>query len=473
MAQYDYDMLVIGSGPAGERAAIQAAKLNKKVAIVERADVPGGTAINTGTIPSKTLREAVMHLTGYREHNLYGESYAVKQNIDMPDLLFRADTVIRHEIDVMRHQLTRNRVELIIAEATFVDPHTLSLDLVDGRGAMNVSAEFIVIATGTTTTAAVAASEKIDFNRGPIFLSDDILNLDHVPRTLTVVGAGVIGMEYASIFAALGSRVTVIDKRDTILPFFDKEIVDALLYHLRNYRVGFMMGEEVSGFDPMESDGDARRARIHLRSGKQIVSERALYSIGRLGATRTLNLDAAGVESTQRGLLEVNEHFQTSVPHVYAAGDVIGFPSLASTSMEQGRLASCHAFQIDHNTVPELFPFGIYTIPEISMVGKTEDQLTEDGTPYAVGKAYYRENARGQIIGDESGMLKLLFSLDDHKLLGVHAIGEGASEIVHIGQAVLALDGNIEYFVDVVFNYPTLASCYKTAALDGLNRLAG
>ncbi len=466
MAEYDYDLLVIGSGPAGQRAAIQAAKLDKRVAVVERKTILGGVCINTGTIPSKTLREAALHLSGYRERGLYGASYTVKQNITMSDLLYRTDHVIQHELDIVRHQLQRNRVELISAEASFVDPHTVRLKFVDERGWRDVTAAFVVIATGTSATK----SDHIPFDGKRIFISDDLLQLDRLPRTLAVVGAGVIGLEYACIFSALGVRVTVIDKRRRLLPFVDAEIMDTLTYQLNQNRAIMRLGEEVQTIEPIKDEhGD--RVKIHLASGKQIISEMALYSIGRTGATKSLDVDAVGIEFDERGLVKVNDQFQTKSPNIYAVGDVIGFPSLASTSMEQGRLAACHAFGIQTNHTPELFPYGIYTIPEISTVGRNEEELTELGIPYEVGKAHYREIARGQIIGDQTGLLKLIFHLDTHDLLGVHIIGEGASELVHIGQAVMAFNGKVEYFINNVFNYPTLAECYKTAAFDGINRL--
>jgi NAD(P) transhydrogenase len=289
---------------------------------------------------------------------------------------------------------------------------------------------------------------------------------------LTVVGAGVIGLEYASIFATLGVRVTLIDKRHRLLPFVDAEIIETLAYHLRENRVTLRLGEEVSGME-LITDQAGDRVKIKLASGKQVVTDAALYSVGRTGATSTLNLEAAGLAADNRGRLAVNQYFQTQADHVYAVGDVIGFPSLASTSMEQGRLAACHAFNLKTTSVPELFPYGIYAIPEISMVGRNEEELTEQGVPYEVGKAHYREIARGQIIGDTTGLLKLIFHLDTHELLGVHIIGEGASELIHIGQAVLSFGGRIEYFVNTVFNYPTLAECYKVAALDASNKLRG
>jgi NAD(P) transhydrogenase len=466
MTNYEYDLVVIGSGPAGQRAAIQGAKLHKRVAIVECKAVIGGMCINTGTIPSKTLREAVLHLSGYRERGVYGASYTVKQNITAADLLYRTDHVMRHEIDVTRHQLMRNSIEVLPAEASFVDPHTVRLKYVDGSGWRDVTTRAVVIATGTTATR----ESHVPLSTNSILLSDDILKLERLPRTLTVVGAGVIGCEYASIFAALGVRVTLIDKRQRLLPFVDGEIIEALAYQLRQNRVTLRLGEEVRALEPIK-DGDEERVRIQLSSGKQVVSEMALYSVGRTGATSALNLEAAGLACDERGRLRVNTHYQTAVPHVYAVGDVIGFPSLASTSMEQGRLAACHAFGVEALSVPELFPYGIYTIPEISMVGRNEEELTEKGIPYEIGKSNYREIARGQIIGDSLGLLKLIFHLESRELLGVHIIGDGASELVHIGQAVMAFGGKIDYFVNTVFNYPTLAECYKTAAFDGINRL--
>jgi len=466
MAEYDYDLLVIGSGPAGQRAAIQAAKLNKRVAVVERKTILGGVCINTGTIPSKTLREAVMHLSGYRERSLYGASYSVKQNITMADLMYRTDHVIQHELDIVRHQLQRNRVDLISAEASFEDATTVRLKFVGEGGWRDVSAEHIIIATGTQATK----TDRVPLDGRRIFVSDDLLKLDHLPRTLAIVGAGVIGLEYACIFATLGVRVTIIDKRRRLLSFVDEEIIDTLLYHLNQNRAILRLGEEVQTIEPIK-DENGDRVKIHLASGKQIQTEMALYSIGRTGATKALNVEAVGLQADDRGLLKVNEQYQTNIPNIYAVGDVIGFPSLASTSMEQGRLAACHAFGLETQHTPELFPYGIYTIPEISTCGRNEGELTEAGIPYEVGKAQYREIARGQIIGDQTGLLKLIFHLDTHELLGVHIIGEGASELVHIGQAVMSFNGRVEYFINNVFNYPTLAECYKTAAFDGINRL--
>ena len=466
MSDYDYDMLVIGSGPAGKSAAIQSAKLGRSVAVVERSEVIGGVMLNTGTIPSKTLREAAMYLTGYREREVYGESFTVKQSISMKDLLVRTSHVMDNEVDVTRHQMLRNGVELVTAEASFVDPHTVRLTEPHGNGVREVRAANVLIATGTKATASEFA--PVDGTR--IFLSDHILGLDRLPRTLSIVGAGVIGVEYASIFATLGIRVTLIDQHTTMLPFIDAEIMAALMYHLRSSRVTLRLGEEVRAIEPFDDDR-GEHLKIQLASGKRIVTEKALYSIGRTGSTGELNLGAAGISPDDRGRLSVDSHYRTGVSHIFAAGDVIGFPSLASTSSEQGRVAACNAFGVESRSVPQLFPFGIYTIPEVSMVGKNEEELTDEEVPYEVGKAQYREIARGQILGDRTGMLKLIFHLETRELLGVHIIGEGATELIHIGQAVLALNGTVDYFIDTVFNYPTLAEAYKTAAFDWINRV--
>jgi len=465
-ATYDYDLAVIGSGPAGQRAAIQAAKLDKKVAVIEKTTVVGGVSVNLGTIPSKTLREAVLDLSGFRSREFYGASYRVKQNITIQDLLVRTNQVIAHEIDIARHQLLRNHIELISAAASFVDPHTLQLELLDGSTSRFITAGSVVIATGTETTR----DKHVPFDGKRIFTSDDILHLDQLPRTLAVVGAGVIGCEYASIMAALGVRVTLIDARHQLLSFIDEEVSAELCHHLREARVTLRLGETVKNLEIVKSEnGD--RVRLSLDSGKTIVTEKALYSVGRTGATSKLNLAAAGIEPDSRGRLVVDNHFRTTVPHIYAVGDVIGFPALASTSMEQGRLAACNAFGVKAESVPELFPYGIYSVPEISMVGKTEEELTKAGVAYEIGKARYKEIARGQIVGDVTGLLKLIFHSETRKLLGVHIIGEGASELIHIGQAVLSFGGTVDYFVNTVFNYPTLAECYKVAAFDGINRL--
>lgn len=464
--RYDYDMVVIGSGPAGHRAAIQSAKLGKRVAVIEKKTVLGGVSVNTGTIPSKTLREAVLHLSGFRQRSIYGASYTVKEHITMNDLLQRSEHVIRHEIEITKHQLRRNGVELFAASATIVNAHTVHMKFVDKHGEDEITSQFILIATGTT----VAMPDNIPFDGDAIFTSDGLLKLDKLPKTLTVVGGGVIGCEYACMFATLGVRVTLVEMRDRLLTFIDHEIVDALVYHMRQQRVTLRLGEKVRSIAHCETRL-GKGVKTCLESGKEIITDKVLYAIGRQGATGTIGLENVGIIPDNRGRINVNKTYQTSVPNIYAVGDVIGFPSLASTSMEQGRMAACHAFDVETESFPELFPYGIYAIPEISTVGSNEEELTEKGIPYEVGKAYYKEIARGQIIGDTIGMLKLIFHRENHTLLGVHIIGEGASELIHIGQTVMAFGGKVDYFINTVFNYPTLAECYKTAAFDGVNRM--
>ena len=457
-----YDLIVIGSGPAGQRAAIQGAKAHKRVAVIEKREVVGGACINTGTIPSKTLREAVLHLSGYNYQSIYGVTYRVKEKVSMADLAFRVQHVIKTEIDVTQAQLSRNNVELMFGVASFVDPHVLRIENV--RGATNIEAEFIIIGAGTKP----ANSPKVPINRRNIINSDDVLSMAQIPKTLIVVGGGVIGVEYASMFAMLGVRVILIEKRGRLLEFADTEMVEALSYHLRDNRVTLRLNEEVSSVEETPDGGVV----ANLDSRKRVMGDTLLYAVGRQGNVDELNLVAAGLTSDDRGRISVNEHYQTSQPHIYAVGDVIGFPSLASVSMEQGRIAAAHAFGLEVTTDPAVYPYGIYTIPEISFIGKTEEQLTDEDVPYEVGLAFYREIARGQIRGDTTGRLKLIFHRETKDLLGVHIIGEGASELLHIGQAVMILGGKIDYFVNTVFNYPTLAECYKAAAFNGLNKLS-
>jgi len=458
-----YDLIVIGSGPAGLRAAIYSAKLGKKVALVEARDVVGGTSINTGTIPSKTFREAVLHLSGYNYKTIYGMNYRVKDKITIADLAFRVQHVIKTEIDVTEAQLSRNNVEVIRGMASFTSANTVKVT--SPRGDAEYKANFIIIATG----AKPATSDKVPVNGRTIINSDQLLGLENLPKTLIVVGGGVIGVEYVCMFAALGVRVTLVERRPRLLEFADQEIVEALSYHLRDARVTMRLNEEVESVEELP-DGTVV---ANLESKKKLSGDALLYAVGRQGAVDGLNLAAAGIESDARGRIPVNDKFQTKAPHVFAVGDVIGFPSLASVSMEQGRIAASEAFEggeIQSN--PSFYPYGIYTIPEISFIGKTEEQLTEEDVPYEVGIAYYREIARGQIRGDTTGRLKLIFHRENKSVLGVHIIGEGASELLHIGQAVMILGGTVEYFVDTVFNYPTLAECYKAAAFNGINRLA-
>ena len=456
-----YDMLVLGSGPAGQRAAIQAAKSGKRVAVVERREVVGGTCINTGTIPSKTMREAVLHLSGYNYQNIYGVNYRVKDKITMADLLFRVQHVIKTEIDVTLSQLSRNSVDMLFGVASFVDQYTIRV--ASAKGSSDYHADTILIATGTKP----AASDKVPFNNRNIIQSDQLLQLAEVPKSFIVVGGGVIGVEYACMFAALGVRVILIERRPRLLEFADGEIVEALCYHLRDSRVTLRLNEEVSSVEDL---GDGRVV-ANLESRKKIKGDALLYAVGRNGNVDELNLAAAGLEADERGRIAVDPDFRTKVPHIFAAGDVIGFPSLASVSMEQGRIAAARAYDLPVHSNPAAYPYGIYTIPEISFIGKTEEQLTEEDIPYEVGVAYYREIARGQIRGDTTGRLKLIFHRETREILGVHIIGEGAAELLHIGQAVMVLKGTLDYFVDNVFNYPTLAECYKAAAFNGMNRL--
>jgi NAD(P) transhydrogenase len=458
-----YDLIVIGSGPAGQRAAIQGAKTGNKVALVERREVIGGACINTGTIPSKTMREAVLHLSGYNYQNIYGVSYRVKEKISMADLAFRVQHVIKTEIDVTTAQLSRNGIEVLNGVASFKSPNTV---LVTGaRGTNEITGDKVVIGTGTKP----AASTKVKINGQNIINSDQVLDMPNLPRTLIVVGGGVIGVEYTCMFAALGVRVTLIEKRPRLLEFADQEIIEALSYHLRDHRVTMRLNEEVESVEETEGGGTVVAM---LESKKKVTGDSLLYAVGRQGNVDELNLAAAGLEADSRGRIAVNEYYQTKQPNIYAVGDVIGFPSLASVSMEQGRIAVAHAYNKNVSSNPSYFPFGIYTIPEISFIGKTEEQLTDEDVPYEVGVAYYREIARGQIRGDTTGRLKLIFHRETLEILGVHIIGEGASELLHIGQAVMILKGKVTYFVETVFNYPTLAECYKAAAFNGLNKLS-
>jgi NAD(P) transhydrogenase len=462
MEANEYDLVVIGSGPAGQKGAICAAKMRKKVAIIDRKKSVGGVCVHTGTIPSKTLREAVLYLSGFRQRSFYGRGYALKDRIAMSDLIFRAQAVMAREVEVIKSQLRRNFVSILEGDARFLDANTLEVK--SDEGSQLVRGQHILIACGTRP----AHSAEIPMDGHRIFDSDQVHCLEEIPRDLIVVGAGIIGLEYASMFATLGVKVTLLDQRPILLDFVDREIVESLCFQLRQLGTVFRLGEKVVsvGFD-QERD----RVFAKLASGKNVHGQGLLYTIGRQANGDLLNLEAAGVKAENRGKLSVNEHFQTTVPHIYAAGDVIGFPALASTSMEQGRLASCHMFGKPGKMPPNLIPYGIYTIPEISMVGQTEEQLTHENINYEVGLARYAELAKGQMLGDDQGLLKLVFDPDTLKLLGVHAIGDRAAEIIHIGQVVLTMGATIEYFRDAVFNYPTLAEAYKVAALDGLNKL--
>jgi NAD(P) transhydrogenase len=457
-----YDLIVIGSGPAGQRAAVQGAKSGRRIAVVEQREIVGGVCINTGTIPSKTMREAVLHLTGFSAHGIYGSNYRVKEKITMADLGLRVSLVIRTEADVTEGQLSRNGVDVVRGRAAFLDE--THVGVVGTAATFQLEAPFVIIATGTKP----ACSPLVPVNGRNILNSDQILHMPEIPKTLIVVGGGVIGVEYACMFAVLGVRVILVEKRPRLLEFADAEIVEALSYHLRDRRVTMRLNEEVASVEEISDGGVV----ANLKSNKRISGDALLYAIGRQGAVEDLNLAAAGLEADSRGRIAVDAQYRTKVPNIFAVGDVIGFPSLASVSAEQGRLAAAHAFAIETHSNPATYPYGIYTIPEISFIGKTEEQLTEEDIPYEVGVAYYRETARGQIRGDTTGRLKIIFHRETREILGVHVIGEGASELLHIGQAVMILQGKVDYFIDTVFNYPTLAECYKQAAFNGVNKLA-
>ncbi|HXC33355.1 MAG TPA: Si-specific NAD(P)(+) transhydrogenase [Verrucomicrobiae bacterium] len=457
-----YDLIVIGSGPGGQRAAIQGAKAGKRVAIIERQSAIGGVCINTGTIPSKTMREAVLHLSGFYSKNFFGASHTTRENITMADLNFRVQRVVENEVAVTQDQLKRNGVDVIHGIGKFTDPHHIRVE--NGNGFADFEGQYIVIATGTVP----ATNAKVPVNGRTIINSDQVLSMPQVPRTLIVVGGGVIGVEYACMFATLGVRVIIVEKRPHLLEFADTEMVEALSYQMRDHRATMRLNEEVESVEELP-DG---KVAANLVSKKRILGDALLYAVGRQGNVNRLDLAAAGIESDNRGRIKVDADFRTTQPHIFAVGDVIGFPSLASVSMEQGRIAAARAFGVHVQTDPESYPYGIYTIPQISFIGKTEEQLTDADVPYEVGVAYYREIARGQIAGHTDGRLKILFHRETLDLLGVHIFGENAAELLHIGQAVFKLKGKITYFIDTVFNYPTLAECYKTAAFNGLNRLS-
>jgi NAD(P) transhydrogenase len=460
---YQFDLVSIGSGPAGQRAAVQAAKLGKRVGLIERRQVLGGVCVDTGTIPSKTFREAVLWAAGAA--GLDGRPAGQPERRPTAEqLLQRVNAVVERECRVIEDQLRRNDVEVIGGEASFKDPHTLIVR--SDNGWREVTAASIVLAVGTRPgpVPGVAPDGEV------IISSDDIMSLKRIPRTLTVVGAGVIGIEYASMFGVLGVQVSLMERRDRPLEFLDHEIVDELLHQMRKRNVMYRPGEAVARLEIAE--GPPKRVVLELESGKRMVSDLVMFAVGRIGATDTLNLEAAGLAADDRGRLKVDEQFRTTVPHIFAAGDVVGYPSLAATSSEQGRIAACHALGVPAKPMATHFPIGIYAIPEISMAGAPEHELTKQKVPYEVGIARYREIARGQILGDESGLLKLLFHRDDRRLLGVHIIGTGATELLHIGQAVLGLGAGLDYFLETVFNYPTLAECYKVAALNAANKLA-
>ncbi len=497
---YDYDLVVIGSGPAGQKCAVQAAKLGKRVAVVERKEVVGGVAINTGTIPSKALREAIVHLSGLRQRELFGPGYVVKKEITIGDLSYWCQHVIKAQTEVVNAQLGRNGIEVLHGSGSIAGPHEIAVKR--GSETTTVSAAYVFISTGTSPVRP----ENVPFDREHVVDADGLLTLPRLPRTMIVVGGGVIGSEYASMMQALGVKVTLVEARDELLGFLDTEIKEAFQYHLRQSDMTLRLNERAANIEIVEAPDNARSetgklVEVTLESEKTLRADCLLYAIGRQAATDRLNLEAVGIETDRRGRLSVNDSYQivpqssggepsnteTARPagepptapieppegtaHIYAGGDVVGFPALASTAMEQGRIAACHMFGAPANSTPSLFPYGVYAIPEMSMIGYTEQQLTEMGVPYESGKAYYREIARGELLGDHAGMLKLLVHQETRHVVGVHCIGAGSTEIIHIGQAVMALGGTVEYFVETVFNYPTLAECYKVAALNLVNKL--
>jgi NAD(P) transhydrogenase len=458
-----YDFVVIGSGPAGRRAAIQAAKLGKKVLVIEKGTRVGGVSVHTGTIPSKTLRETALNLTGWRERGFYGRSYRVKQEISAEDLRRRLLITLDHEVDVLEHQFARNRVSQLRGHARFIDRNTLEVEKEDGE-IIRIHAGAVLLAVGTRPYRPA----HMPFDGEKIIDSDEILEIKDLPRSMIVIGAGVIGIEYATIFSALDTAVTVIEPRDSMLEFLDKEIVEDFAYQLRDRNMKLVFGQTV---EKVEKDTTGK-CRVTLQNGRSMIAEMVLFAAGRVGATDGLDLAACGLEADSRGRIKVDpDTFQTAVPGIYAAGDVVGFPSLASTSMEQGRIAARHAVGAPAQEPPQFFPYGIYAVPEISTCGLTEEEVQQRGIPYECGVAHFRETSRGHIMGLDSGLLKMIFSLKTRRLLGVHIVGEGATELVHIGQAVLNLKGTVEYFVENTFNYPTLAEAYKIAGLDAWNRM--
>jgi NAD(P) transhydrogenase len=462
MAQH-YDLIVIGSGPAGRRAAVQAAKLKKSVLVVERGRRVGGVCVHTGTIPSKTLRETVLNLSGWRERGFYGRAHRNKDNITAEDLRRRLHITLDHEVEVLEHQFTRNNVAWIAGAARFLSANAVEVTT-EGGDVRHYHGDRIIIAVG----AKPFRPSHIPFDGAFIVDADQILDLKRLPRSIVVIGASVIGIEYATIFSALDVKVTVIEPGASLLGFVDRELVEEFIHDLRDRGVGLRFNAKVAS---VERAG-AETCIVRLEDHRQIAAEMVLFAAGRTGATDTLNLAAAGLAADERGRIAVDKaNFCTNVPSIYAVGDVIGFPSLASTSMEQGRIAACHAFGEVAHAPPEFFPYGIYSVPEISTVGMTEEEVREKRIPYETGIARFRETSRGHIMGLSTGFMKMIFALETRRLLGVHIVGEGATELIHIGQAVLNLGGGLDYFVENTFNYPTLAEAYKIAALDAYNRM--
>jgi NAD(P) transhydrogenase len=457
-----YDLIIIGSGPAGRAAAIQAGKLKRKVLVVDRKDRLGGVSVHTGTIPSKTLRETVLNLSGYRERSFYGRSYRVKDNIDAGDLKARLHMTLDHEVDVLEHQFNRNHVDTLLGMAKFVGPNEIEV-ATEAGDTSRITGDKFLIATGTKTYRP----DYVPFNGRTVVDSDEFLEMSEIPRSLVVVGAGVIGVEYATMFSALDVTVTLIEPRDSFLDFIDTALIQDFTHQIKENGVDLRLGSAIT-----QIEDAGKHVEVSLENGRHVRADMLLFAAGRMGATDKLGLEVVGLETDHRGRLEVDrKSYQTKVPHIYAAGDVIGHPSLASTSLQQGRVAGCHA--LDTPTLGESpwFPYGIYSVPEISTCGMSEEEMQEREIPYEIGVARFRETSRGQIMGLEHGMLKMLVSLKTRRVLGVQIVGEGATELIHIAQAVLNLKGTVDYFVKNTFNYPTLAEAYKIAGLDAFNRM--
>ena len=457
-----YDLIIIGSGPAGRAAAIQAGKLKRKVLVVDRKDRLGGVSVHTGTIHSKTLRETVLNLSGYRERSFYGRSYRVKDNIDAGDLKARLHMTLDHEVDVLEHQFNRNHVDTLLGMAKFVGPNEIEV-ATEAGDTSSITGDKFLIATGTKTYRP----DYVPFNGRTVVDSDEFLEMSEIPRSLVVVGAGVIGVEYATMFSALDVTVTLIEPRDSFLDFIDSALISDFTHQIKENGVDLRLGSAIT-----QIEDAGKHVEVSLENGRHVRADMLLFAAGRMGATDKLGLEVVGLKTDHRGRLEVDrKSYQTKVPHIYAAGDVIGHPSLASTSLQQGRVAGCHA--LDTPTLGESpwFPYGIYSVPEISTCGMSEEEMQEREIPYEIGVARLRETSRGQIMGLEHGMLKMLVSLKTRRVLGVQIVGEGATELIHIAQAVLNLKGTVDYFVKNTFNYPTLAEAYKIAGLDAFNRM--
>lgn len=462
----NFDVVIIGCGPAGERAAIMAARAGKSVAVIERANVVGGTSVNWGTIPSKTLRETALSLHRLKVKHLDGFELTVPEKITVSDFMHRERVVVQRELELINETLDKNRIEVFHGSARFVDDHTVALVGVDGQSRMRLRGEVIVIAVGTTPNRP----DDVSFDGEVVFDSDTILKMPRMPRSMIVLGAGVIGVEYAAIFSALGIDVTLVDTRPDLLPYMDREIAGILEREMRRLGVVFIHDDHYARI--ARKEGDPPQVCCETRQGNVLEADVMLYAVGRDGNTEGLGLEKVGLVPTSRGLLEVNEHYQTSHPHVYAVGDVVGYPALASTSMEQGRQAISHAFSLERPTIDiDLLPFAIYSVPEVSYIGETEESLRKKGIDYVAGKGNYDRNPRGQIVGDTGGLLKLLFELESEKLVGVHIVGYSASELIHTGQAFLRSGCTALQITETPFNYPTLSDLYRHSAHRALRTL--